>query len=270
MKSIRRSRVRLPLDCSENPVSGPQSKQFALETAVAAAAGTAFVSDDHGDSCDMDVATGGATFLGSRDANCMNIALSANGELFGFALNPNNWNQSLLCRIDPVNATLTKVAAVTGNDRYPIIGSAAFRKDGKLIAGGFAFDKKGVGGLYEVNIKTGVATLLTEFVGEPDGDLAFDEQGRLFVSTMTNGLLRFSPDLRSCMRLGDTSTHGFYGMAYGADGFLYAMKEGLGAACVNELFRFNPETGEKQFVAALTTSPNRLQSTQGGLSIPNV
>ena len=125
-----------------------------------------FISELDGDLYEIDTANNTSTFVGTTP-QMFDIAQSPSGELFGVT------GSGRFYKIDKTNASVTRIGR-TGS----FVNGLTFRSDGTLF---------GTGGrnLFTIDITTGSATLVGRGGYRSAGDIAFDTDGTLWLSSST-------------------------------------------------------------------------------------
>ncbi len=169
----------------------------------ATAAPIIYVHDARATLAMLDLASGQSQVVGILPSVMTDIALSPGGELYGIDF-------TSLWQIDPETAKATRI----GDTGYTL-NALTFAPDGSLYAAGAC--------LVSLDISTAAATLignLTPFASA--GDLVFDSDGRLLLSTTDNKLLRLDPNNAGHSLIGGLGHNNVYGLAM-VDGTLYGV-----------------------------------------------
>lgn len=129
------------------------------------------VHDASGRLLTVDVPTGDVQLIGSMGTVMYDIAFDGSGKLFGVD------GGSTLYTIDVNTAATTEIG-----DLGAAVNSLVFSHGGELFAAG--------SGLYRVDTGSGAATNIGDLGSfNSAGDLAFDGDGNLFLSTTSNDLV---------------------------------------------------------------------------------
>ena len=150
----------------------------------------------------VDVGTGATRTIGQTPQVMFDIAFSPGGTLFGIDSGNN------LYRISTADAATTLVSNLGPIGEVPF--GMVFSPSGKLLAA-----QKN---LYEIDTATGKATRRGDLDGFTcAGDLAFDNRGRMFMSSTGNDLVRVDPATGQATRVGPMGFSQVLGLAYGPD-----------------------------------------------------
>ncbi len=191
-----------------------------------------FINDSRGNLASFNTDTGEFQLIGNTTTVLTDIAVSADGQIFGTSFNT-------LYEVDMETAELTAIATYDGVNS---INALAFTQDGTLVGAGFNTTE-----LFAINVETAGLTSLGDIGASSAGDLATHE-GQLVMSTTDGRLLAIdlSTDGTATETLGNISSI-TYGLAsqgedelYVAQGSkLYALNDGTMAATeVTDLARF--------------------------------
>lgn len=166
--------------------------------------------------------------IGRTSVEFFDIAFNPSGDLFGITGRPADRR---LYQIDPTNAVTTLV----GNHNVQNLNALAFRSDGVLFAAG-------AGTLYTMNPATGSVTSLGTMSGfNSAGDIAFDRNGNLYMTTTTNQLVSLNQLNGSATVVGDLGFDDVFGMAFDPDAnIMYGISAASGG---RRLFQINLTTG---------------------------
>lgn len=157
-----------------------------------------------GDLYDLDVDTNNATLIGNS-GTMSDIALDPITDiLYGIGAG------GALVTIDQNDASVAVIGgSVPGN-------GLTFGSDGTLYASGL--------GLYTVDVVTGISSLLISSTFGSAGDIAFDDQGDIYMSAskdaVTNQLVKFDLDTMTSTAIGDIGFMNVFGLNYD-DGTMY-------------------------------------------------
>lgn len=192
----------------------------------ARAVGILYANDNAGNLYTVDVNSGVATYVANTGIALSDIAFDRNGTLYGI-------DYSSLYRVNSVTGQTTLVGSI-GSDS---LTGLVFDQDNVLWAAGSS--------LWRVNTGTGQATEAVYLAGYSSaGDLAFDAQGKLFVTTSTGVLIEVNPGTATVSPKLSIPTD-VYGFARADDGTLY------GITSYNELLRIDPEAGQVTYLRNL-------------------
>jgi hypothetical protein len=207
----------------------------------------------------LDVETGDYTYIGTSNNQFYDMAFDRSGRLYG--IDPFPFNQ-YKCRIREIDISDPTIVTFVGEiDLYSYgCNAATFGTNGKLYTAGWFWSDGWRSGVLESEVMRdgdgmitgiGASVVIAQFdpyVGtgtESAGDLAFDNDGVLYLSTNDTTLVRINVDTGDITRLGSTGTGLLWGMAYDPhEDVLYGM-----STPNNEVVRINKETGESSFVS---------------------
>ena len=130
-----------------------------------------FVTDSNGNLSSYDTVTNEYQYIGELDVRMTDLAISADGELYGISFNT-------LYAIDVDNADIERIGATGRGD----LNALTFTDDGQLLAAGFAGSH-----IYSVNVDTAQLTSVGTFNGRSAGDLTVHND-QLFVSSSSGNL----------------------------------------------------------------------------------
>ncbi len=203
---------------------------IAMTVAVGAASVSAeplYVADSANHLVTVDVTTGEVVLLSGTLAQFTDIAFGPGDELFGVT-------SRYLYQIDPLSGWSTLI----GNHGFGEPGHAygidalTFGPDGTLFGAGNDV-------LIAINTLTGQGTLLGDLSGYLSaGDIAADNEGRLFLTTDVGVLVEVMPDGSGATAVGNLPYDDIYAFAGNADGELF------GVRATNEIVSIDPTTGE--------------------------
>jgi RHS repeat-associated protein len=180
----------------------------------------------------VDLESGALHLIGSTPQVMHDLALSSAGELYG--LN----DSGSLYRIDTATAATTLIG-----DTGPNRPALAFAPDDTLYAASNS--------LFRIDLLTGQATLVGSLGGfVADGDLAFDADGRLFMTTTTNRLVQINPQTAAVTDLGPLNFTDVLGLAFGANEQLY------GFTINGRLLQIDVATGAGTLLTTLSGTPS--------------
>lgn len=212
-----------PLDPSETPLPGPDSTTAGWFGGV--------VHDGSGDLFAVDLDGGMAIeHLGTMDPVMFDVAFSPSGELFG--VGGSLWGPSQLYSIDvdfdspsPVIQTQL-LGTLHVADEHPIyVNALDFRPDGTLFAAGY--DLFGGRYVYSIDTSTAEANEEVSIGGHGSaGDLTFDVDGNMLLTTSAGELVRVDPGLSRIDVVGPVGSVDFYGLAYGPGPVMHGFRQG--------------------------------------------
>jgi uncharacterized delta-60 repeat protein len=201
-----------------------------------------YVSDSTDNLFTANTATGQVTDIGNMGVQMFDIAENAQGQLYGVD------SSSDLDSINPTTAAVTPVGPLGTT-----VNSLAFSPQGTLYG---ANDS-----LFTISTSTGAATLVGSLGGpSSDGDLAFDNEGNLFLSTTANDLANVNTTTGEATDIGPIGASGIYGLAFGSDGVMYGVSTTTG-----QVFAINLSTGSGTLVSTL---PDEVDAVLGAASAP--
>lgn len=196
--------------------------------------------------------------------NILDLEFLPDGSLYGTRSINNNSNTNLV-RINPRNGTLTTVGAIG----FAGVVSLIAESTGSLLGATWN------GQLVRINVQSGDGTLIGNFGGAyvSAGDLAFDDQGKLYGTVCKNScttnpasfLLRINPKTGAATEIGAIGFDEVYGMVFfpgkvlAAGGglingpTLFAVADGE-AGNTPKLITINRNTGAGTLVTALATT----------------
>ena len=187
----------------------------------------------------------------------------ADGYLYGITTGVN----STLYRIDANDASTTPIGSL---GVFTFEGGLAFDTNGNAY--GVNAGTANVPILYQLNMETGVATLIAPFADPHDFDgLGWHGDGLIGLDRVTNALLSIDPLTAetSLIRTVDPIVGGIGGMVLNAE-FGYFATAGSEARTPgsNELFTFDPKSGTHEVVGTFTVDGEPLPGTGiSGLAI---
>ncbi|MBI3785151.1 MAG: hypothetical protein HY270_17305 [Deltaproteobacteria bacterium] len=174
--------------------------------------------DDGGRLGTVDIGKGTVAVIGSMGTVLTDIAFAPNGDLYGvdfgeFATSP---LRSRLFQINPQTASLK----VLGNTGVTGLNSLVFSSDGALYAAG-PDASGGNGNLYTFDIVSGRATLVGSIGFAPSGDIAFDINGNLYMTTTNNFLVKIDRETGQGTFIGAIGFNDVFGLALAPNGLMY-------------------------------------------------
>ena len=187
-----------------------------------------------------DVLQGPIQTAGGARPVITDLALSPGGTLYGISF-------TTLYTIDPSSGAAVEVGSLGLTNANAL----AFDGDGKL------FGATDVGGLFEVNVSTGLATAIGPFGGglRSDGDIVFAPDGTLYGAALDQGtgvLVTINPANGQATRVSGAAigSGSVWGLAYFRSD-LYGLTGGAGIA-PGELVRINVSTGTATRIRSLS------------------
>ncbi len=185
-------------------------------------------SDGNAQLFTVDAPTGRTNVIGNTSAIMDDIAFTPDGKLYGVD------NKSDLYQIDPTSAISTRIGSL-GVTANALVSSAS----GQLYAAGSH--------LYSLNVSTGQATTIgAKLPDASSGDLAFDAQGTLYLSTLSDNLATLDPTTGAETILGPIGFTNVHGLALGSDGKLYGLTQS------QKVITLNTTTGAGTLVSSYT------------------
>src|SRR5689334_550984 len=194
---------------------------------------TIYASDSGGNLLTIDASTGKLTTIGHMSAEMLDIALSHDGQLFGI-------DGTTLYRIDKQTAASSPVGALGASAT-----ALGFADDGTLYAGGDA--------LWTVSPSTGATTLFNPGQFAWMGDIAFDNNGTLFLSRVNDYIDAVDRTTGLVTNRGFIEYPSVSGLAYDRDAdTLYGVSQAVGGP--PELIRIDRTGGVGHLIAKLDTN----------------
>ena len=188
-----------------------------------------FLNDSTANLASYNTETGEFVYIGNTSQVLTDIAVSADGRLFGTSFNT-------LYEVDLATAELTTIARYDG---VTSMNALAFLPDGTLVAAGF-----NTSDLFEVNIETAGLTSLGNIGAASAGDLAVHE-GELLMSTTSGQLIAINVGLdasaTTTTTLGSVSST-TYGLASQGENDLFS-------SINTSLFALNEDSASTELVA---------------------
>lgn len=226
--------------------------------AVAPWPGT-LIHDDGGDVFTVDLDGGMALeYIATTDEVMSDMAFSPQGELYGVTLpwwGGNSYLYSFLSDFESATPSIEteSVLAIATEASEPLyLNGLTFSPAGEMFAIGskFPVPHSNTGFLFRIDPETGTAEEVLELTDagvdySSSGDLAFDSDGNLYVTTVSGHLLRIPPEQGSFEMVGNTGQADLFGLTYGPAPLLYAFDYNEG------VYRLDPATGEATKVAQL-------------------
>jgi len=192
------------------------------------------VHDNDGDLFTVDMDDLSVAHVGRMNQVMFDVAFSPTGQLYGIS-GPEIPTRLYTIDIDfdnlpapggPIGTTL--IGAITDSTGDVALNSLEFRSDGTLFAVGFnSLDEEFV---YTIDTTTAAAKAELSVAGHQSaGDVAFDMDGNLYVTTFAGKLVRVDPELTTVEVAGDLPGGDFFGLTYGPSpvlhGFRYLQEE---------------------------------------------
>ncbi|HUT92292.1 MAG TPA: hypothetical protein VMY37_22550, partial [Thermoguttaceae bacterium] len=226
--------------------------------AVAPWPGT-LIHDDEGDVFTVDLDGDMVLeYIDTTDEVMSDMAFSPEGDLYGVTLPDWPYASDLYSFVSdfesetPSIETESVLAIATEAEEPLYLNGLTFSPAGELFAIGskVPFPHSNLGFLFQIDPDTGIAEEILELSGSgtdysSSGDLAFDSDGNLYVTTVSGHLLRVSPEQDSFEVVGDTGEFYLYGLTYGPAPLLYGFTWG------EDVYRLDPATGDSTWVAQL-------------------
>ncbi len=193
----------------------------------AGAVGILYAHDTLANLYTVDVASGAATRVGNTGTVLTDIAFDRDGNLYGIDFGS-------LYRIDPLTAETTVVGPV-GYEAYALV----FDENGELWGAGSS--------LMKINTASGQGTVVAGLNGYyAAGDLAFDSQWRLYLTTSAGHLLELDRTSGAITDRGAIPDVDVYGFVRVDDGTLYGITSG------NILMTIDPASGQGTYLRSIT------------------
>ena len=206
------------------------------------------IHDGGGNLYTLDIDNGFALeYVGTMDYVMFDMAFSPSGVLYAVDNPPYDSSGLFEIEVDfesptPIVETHFLGTIALAKDEGIYVNSLEFRQDGELFAAGY--DEYGNSCLFSITPGTAPGAkrelYLDDFgyVYESAGDLAFDSDGNLYLTTSDWGdLLRIDPSLDSFEAVGDTGYADIFGLISGPGPVVYGFREGGG------VYRVNTDTG---------------------------
>ena len=165
--------------------------------------------------------------LGRMDRVMFDVAFTPDGQLYGIS-GPEIPSSLYTIDVDfanpQANISTTLVGAITETGVGAIaLNSLGFRSDGTLF--GVGFNPTNQEFIYTIDTATAAASAeLAIGPHQAAGDLAFDSDGNMFVTTFGGDLLRIDPALSTLEVAGAIGGGDFYGLAYGPAPTLFGFR----------------------------------------------
>ncbi len=187
--------------------------------------------------------------LGRTGVVMFDMAFAPTGELFGVGGAPEGPSELFRVDIDWDNLggeiETTRVGIVSeSRGGHLFINGLEFRDNGVLLGSGF----NSLGEEFVFSIDTDTASAQEELSLEAffsAGDLSFDSQGNLYVTTVSGNLLRAENDLSAFEVVGQLNAPDFYGLTFGPDPMM------RGFRWLSEVWEINPADATHTLVATL-------------------
>ncbi|MBN2473444.1 MAG: hypothetical protein JXB62_02460 [Pirellulales bacterium] len=221
------------------------------------------IGDTDGDLFAVDVLDNMALqYLGRADKVMFDLAFSPDGTLYGVGgpdAGPSELYQIDLNLDNPsagITTTLVDTVEMGGSGIF--VNGLEFRSDGVLFASGY--DSSGDGMVFSIDPATAEAqpeVLLGAY--QSAGDLAFDVDGNLYITTFDGDLLRADPALDDGEVVGWAGATDYYGLLYGPAPRMYAFRSG------GDVYHINTTDAAYTRVAQLAHSS--LQGINGAATV---
>jgi len=195
-------------------------------------------------------------YIDTTDEPMSDMAFSPEGELYGVTLPPTGGNSFLYSFLSdfesetPSIDTESVLAIATEASEPLYLNGLTFSPAGELFAAGskYPIPHSNTGFLFKIDPDTGIAEEILELTGaggdySSSGDLAFDSDGNLYLTTVSGDLLRIPPEQNSFDVVGDTGEDYLYGLTFGPAPLLY------GFTWAEDVYRIDPATGDATWVA---------------------
>jgi len=189
-----------------------------------------------------------AELLGQTSEVMFDTAFSPSGQLYGVggpAQGPSELYQIELNLDDPAKGIETTLVDVVSENNQGIFANGLeFGNDGTLFAAGY--DVQGQGKVFSIDPLTGDAeseVLLGNY--QSAGDLTFDTDGNMYVTTFSGDLLRVGPSLESFDVMGWAGAGDYYGMTSGPAPWMVAYR------WLGDVYRINPPDAAFDWVVSL-------------------
>jgi len=209
------------------------------------------VQDKHGDMYGVDVMGDfDVTYLGTTQYLMYDLAFAPNGVLYG--IGGSVYGPSMLYQLN-VNFENPGGAIETvflGQIEHPATGPLYLNGFEFSPAGGpfvVGYNSYGQEYIYSLSLSDARATQAFSLGAyQSAGDLTFDTDGYLYVSTMSGDLLQIEPDMSGGQWVGYTGVPDFYGLSYGPGPTMIGYRWG------KEVYKINPDNGQLTFLAYLS------------------
>jgi len=190
-------------------------------------------------------------WLGQMDTLMFDLAFSPSGELYGVGGARGGPSELFRIQVDledpdpsrPIRTTRIGTVHVPGEGAV-FLNSLEFRSDGVLLGAGYNGDLED----FVFSIDTGSAEAAEEVSLEGHGsagDLSFDTDGNLYVTTFDAVLLQIDPSLSLVNVVGSVGVSDFYGTTYGPAPIL------VGFRYVHDVYRINTRTAMPTYLDTL-------------------
>jgi streptogramin lyase len=204
-------------------VVGVNGSSFPTEAIPANPGVTIFASDVTGNLFTVNSASGQTHVIGHMARVMYDIAFDKSGHLYGIDSANELWN------INPSTAAISFIGSLKVSDN---INSLIVGPDGNLYAAGHD--------LYKIVLSSRLFYDQGRLGGYASaGDLAFDKNGDLVMSTTSNQLVKINPATAKTTLLGAIGFQQVLGLAEGSDGVLYGMSD-----TTDQIFSIDPITGK--------------------------
>lgn len=189
-------------------------------------------------------------FLGRMGAVMFDMAFDAAGQLYG--IDGTSGLYTVGVRFDRANRP--QVTTTFRGDLQVFANALEFRDDGTLFAAGYH-------SVYTVNVTNGVATRVFTLPSQyaSAGDLDFDADGNLYLTTTSGSLIHIDPSLSRWEDLGSTGVGDLFGLVFSPEGTL------SGFSNRGQIHAVNPEDASAQRIAWLSSV---VQGVYGAATVP--
>jgi len=178
-----------------------------------------------------------AEFLGWTEELMFDLAFAPDGNLYGIGGLREGPSELYLIHVDfedPGGEILTEyLGTVSDNTGDLWLNGLEFRDDGVLLASGF--NDAGSHGVYSVSTEdAGAVEEVSLGFFQSAGDLVFDGDGDLYVTTLSSYLLKIDSGLTDFEVVGFSGVVDFFGLSYGPAPVMY------GFTSHEEIYRIDP------------------------------
>ena len=200
-----------------------------------------YASDTNASLFIVDFLTREAEWVGRTGQAFTDIAFNADGELYGI-------NFFDLYKIDPQTAATSWIGTIgMPNGNW---NSLVFDEGGTLWAAGS-------NAVITIDTDTGVGTPFTTLAEGAAGDLAFDKDGNMYLTTSGGALVRIDTEDGSVTEIGELPYTDIYGFGRGPDDRMYGIRRN------NQLLSIDLMTGAAEVLGGLSAN-FAIGATNGG------
>jgi len=191
-------------------------------------------------------------WLGQMDTMMFDLAFSPSGELYGIGgplEGPSGLFRIQVDLEDPDPAQLIRTTRI-GTVRVPgdgplFLNSLEFREDGTLLGAGY--DSQFRNFVYSIDPGSAEAAEQVSLNGYASGgDLAFDADGNLYVTTFESVLLQIDPGLSLVNVVGPLAANDFFGTTYGPAPIM------VGFRYTHDVYRINTRNAATTYLDTLS------------------